>query len=90
MDERQKTTFKSPERVQQELEKAISNGVDIDHYIASELGNIKHIYEKYGSANEYLRTPYDNICLTNASIALKYQHAMETHVAGDALFTYDE
>ncbi len=59
----------------------------IEEYVQSNIEKIVEIYYKFGSGNEYLRTPYNAVCFSNPHTALKYQELLETTVAGDVLFS---
>ena len=59
----------------------------IEQYVRSHSEDIMDIYYKFGSGNEYLRTPYNAVCFSNPDTALKYQEFLETTIAGDVLFS---
>lgn len=59
----------------------------IEQYVRSNNDDILEIYYKFGSGNEYLRTPYNEVCFSHPDIALKYQELLETTIAGDVLFS---
>jgi hypothetical protein len=59
----------------------------IEQYVRSHNDDILEIYYKFGSGNEYLRTPYNAVCFSHPDIALKYQELLETTIAGDVLFS---
>lgn len=59
----------------------------IEQYIRSHNDDILEIYYKFGSGNEYLRTPYNAVCFSCPDTALKYQELLETTIAGDVLFS---
>jgi hypothetical protein len=47
------------------------------------------IYYEFGSGNEYLRTPYNAVCFSNPSTALKYQVLLEAMIAEDVLISHE-
>lgn len=59
----------------------------IEQYVNSHKQYIFELYFKLGSGNEYLRSPYDLVCMENPEIALKYQVLLETVIDKDVLFT---
>jgi hypothetical protein len=48
----------------------------IRDFVKGNKDSIKDIYHTYGSANEYLRVPYNSICFDNPKLALYYQELM--------------
>ena len=75
--------------VQQYLETQIKKQdiSSIEQYVRSHNDDILEIYYKFGSGNEYLRTPYNAVCFSHPDTALKYQELLETTIAGDVLFS---
>ncbi len=89
MDKKGAGNMKSEaEKIKDELVSyAKSNNIEgVKEYIKSHKGEITKIYDQYGGENEYLRSAYNLICLSNPKFALEYQKYLETEIAGDVLF----
>jgi hypothetical protein len=81
--------LKNYKEIQKYLETQIKNNdfSSIEQYVNSHKRDIMEIYFKFGSGNEYLRSPYDGVCMKNPDIALKYQVLLESVIDKDVLFT---
>jgi len=76
-------------KIQKYLEAKIKKNdiSSIEQFIRSHIEDILDIYLKFGSGNEYLRSPYNSVCFTHPDIALKYQLLLESTIAADVLFS---